>query len=79
MAQLIVRKLSDRVVRRLKERAASNGRSAEEEHRIILQESLVGPVGGAHKTLKDHLLGMPDIGDDADFVRKRGRPRKVVL
>lgn len=79
MAQLIVRKLSDRVVRRLKERAATNGRSAEEEHRIILQESLVGSVGGANKTLKDHLLGMPDVGDDADFVRNRSRPRKVVL
>jgi len=41
MAQLTVRKLDDDVVRRLKIRAAENGRSAEAEVRSILEETLV--------------------------------------
>jgi plasmid stability protein len=41
MAQLIVRKLEDKVVRKLKERAAKYGVSMEEEHRRILRETLL--------------------------------------
>ncbi len=40
MATLIVRKLDDEVVQRLKARARAHGRSAEAEHRLILQEVL---------------------------------------
>lgn len=40
MASLIVRGLDDEVVRRLKERAASHNRSAEAEHRAILEQAL---------------------------------------
>ena len=40
MAQLTVRRLDDDLVRRLKIRAAENNRSAEAEHRAILEESL---------------------------------------
>ncbi len=40
MAQLIVRKLEDKVVRKLKERAAEYGVSMEEAHRRILRETL---------------------------------------
>ena len=40
MATLIVRQLDEDIVRRLKERAATHGRSAEAEHRIILEEAL---------------------------------------
>lgn len=40
MASLVVRKLDDAVVRSLKERAKANGRSAEAEHRLILEEAL---------------------------------------
>jgi len=40
MATLIVRKLDDALVQRLKERAKAHGRSAEAEHRAILQEAL---------------------------------------
>ena len=36
MAQLLVRKIEDRIVAALKERAARHGVSAEEEHRRIL-------------------------------------------
>ncbi len=40
MATLIVRKLDDDLVQRLKARAKAHGRSAEAEHRLILQEVL---------------------------------------
>ena len=40
MATLIVRKLDDDLVQRLKARARAHRRSAEAEHRLILQEAL---------------------------------------
>jgi plasmid stability protein len=40
MAQLLVRNLDEEIVRRLKMRAAAAGRSAEAEHRRILEEAL---------------------------------------
>lgn len=40
MATLNVRNLDDSLVNRLKQRAASNGRSAEAEHREILKQAL---------------------------------------
>jgi antitoxin FitA len=43
MATLLVRNLDDSLVRRLKQRAARNGRSVEAEHRALLEQSL-GPV-----------------------------------
>jgi antitoxin FitA len=42
MATLTVRNLNDDVVRRLRIRAAEHGRSAEAEHRDILQTALLG-------------------------------------
>lgn len=77
MAQLIVRNLPDDVVRGLKVRAARHGRSAEAEHRLILEEALRARRGP--KTLKDALLAIPDVGDDADFARERGRGRRIRL
>lgn len=40
MAQLIVRNIDDDLVRRLKQRAAASGRSAEAEHRSLLEQAL---------------------------------------
>jgi len=40
MAQLLVRDISDRIVAELKKRAKRNGRSAEAEHRAILEQAL---------------------------------------
>lgn len=40
MAQLLVRDLPETLVLALEERAAANGRSAEAEHRVILEEAL---------------------------------------
>jgi plasmid stability protein len=41
MASLHVRNVDEKLVERLKERAASHGRSAEAEHREILKAALV--------------------------------------
>lgn len=40
MATLLVRNLDDTVVARLKARARAHGRSAEAEHRLILEQAL---------------------------------------
>jgi plasmid stability protein len=47
MATLTVRNLDDDTVRRLRIRAAEHGRSAEAEHRAILQSVLGGGVPSA--------------------------------
>ena len=47
MATLIVRKLDEEIVRRLKARAAAHGRSAEAEHRAILESALAPKMTGA--------------------------------
>jgi antitoxin FitA len=77
MAQLIVRKLDDDLVTRLKRRAAANGRSAEEEHRQLLRAALL------HVGFVEALLAMPSIDDDetsdADFDRSRDMPRDLDL
>jgi plasmid stability protein len=74
MAQLLVRGIEIDVVRELKLRAARRGTSAEEEHRRILREAL--GVKQSPRTLKDLLLEIPDVGQDADFERSSelGRP-----
>ena len=77
MAQLIVRNLEDEVVRRLKLRAAAHGRSAESEHREILRAVLMRERFGS--SLKDALMAMPDVGDDADFARPVDVGREVEL
>jgi len=75
MAQLIVRNLEDRVVSELRRRAARNGRSVEAEHREILRQAV---HTGRGRSLKEHLLAMPDVGTDRDFERPPERPRKRV-
>ena len=77
MAQLIVRRIEDRVVAELRARAAHNGRSMEAEHRELLREVLF--PRRRRRSLKEHLLDIPDVGDDRDFARPRDVPRKVRL
>jgi plasmid stability protein len=67
MAQLIVRNLTDEIVKRLRKRAAEVGRSMEAEHREILREALM--VKKHRKSLRQSLLDMPNVGRDEDFVR----------
>jgi plasmid stability protein len=66
MAQLVVRNLSDELVRALKQRAAKHNRSAEQEHREILEAALRRPK---RRSLAAALASMPNVGRDEDFVR----------
>jgi antitoxin FitA len=77
MNQLIVRNLEEEVVRELKLRAARHGRSAEAEHREILREALLPEK--SKRSLKDLLLAIPQVGEDADFERNPDRGRVVDL
>ena len=76
MAQLIVRNIDQILVDLLKRRAAEHGRSAEAEHREILR-SVLRPRPSM--SLREHLLAMPDVGEDSDFDIERSRGRKVTL
>ena len=75
MGQLIVRNVDDELIHALKVRAAQRRRSAEAEHREILREALASRR--KRRTLKDLLVEIPDVGDDADFARPRDLGRKT--
>ena len=66
MANLIVRNLDQRIVDALKQRAAQHSRSAEAEHRALLEELLLRPRG---KSFAEALSTMPNVGEDEDFER----------
>ena len=66
MANLVVRNLDQRIVDALKRRAAQHGRSAEAEHRALLEELLLRPKG---KSFAEVLAAMPNVGLDRDFER----------
>jgi antitoxin FitA len=78
MHQLVVRKIEEKVVRKLKERAGAHGVSMEEEHRRILREALLG-TSAKRPSFKEALLAMPPAGDDLDFERGPQRDRPVAL
>ncbi|MCZ6872613.1 MAG: DNA-binding protein [bacterium] len=67
MASLVVRNLKACVVDALKQRALKHGRSAEAEHRAILEEVLL--VKPRKKHFAEVLSCMPDVGQDDDFER----------
>jgi plasmid stability protein len=73
MAQLVVRNLSDDLVKALKRRAAKHNRSAEQEHREILEAALRGP---RRRSLASVLASMPNVGKDEDFVRQQSDSRR---
>jgi plasmid stability protein len=69
VAQLVVRNLPEDLVKALKQRAAKNNRSAEQEHREILRAALKRP---RRRTFAEALASMPNVGKDEDFARHRG-------
>ena len=77
MPQILIRRLDQHVVRRLRAKAAAVGVSAEEEARRILRRSLVGEVPAM--SLIDFIRTMPDVGDGRIFRRPKRKPRKVKL
>jgi len=67
MANLVVRNLDLSIVEALKKRAVRHGRSAEAEHRIILESAL---ARNRRKTFAQALATMPNVGSDEDFARR---------
>lgn len=78
MAQLIVRDIDERLVRKLKERAGRHGVSMEEEHRRILRQVLL-QRSAQRTSFGDVLMSIPEVGTDKDFARRPDGPRKVDL
>ena len=76
MPQLIVRNLNARLVQRLKARAVTHNRSAEAEHRAILETALGG--GPAARDFKSFLLTMP-AAPALRLRRSKDRGRRTVL
>lgn len=76
MANLVVRNLDRSIVQALKKRAVRRGRSAEAEHRSILELALART---RRKTFAQVLAAMPNVGRDADFARKEDRRARDVL
>ena len=66
MASLVVRNLDQRIVDALKQRAARHGRSAEAEHRALLEDILLQPKG---RSFTEVLAAMPNVGLDEEFER----------
>jgi len=66
MANLVVRNLDQHIVDALRQRAAQHGRSAEAEHRALLEELLLRPK---MKSFAEAISTMPNVGQDEDFER----------
>lgn len=66
MSNLVVRNLDKRIVDALKKRAVHHGRSAEAEHRALLEEMLLRPK---RKSFVEVITEMPNVGKDEDFER----------
>ena len=78
MAQLIVRRLEDKVVRKLKERAAKYGVSMEEEHRRILRETLLRKEQ-PKMSFKEFLVAPPHVEVDLmKHIAKRDKKHRKV-
>ena len=72
MPQLLVRDVPRDVVEALKRRASSHGRSAEAEHRAILEQALKAGRDGFRARagrLRDETAGQI-IGESADLIRE---------
>lgn len=69
MAQLLVRNIPDALSKKLKQRAAEHGVSAEEEHRRILREVLTPAAVEAEdkRTLFDDIRELGRIAPDFEF------------
>lgn len=69
MAQLTVRRLSRQIVDRLKRRAATNGRSAEAEHREILRRALLPAEGTFAERAREMRRRLASGIDSTDTIR----------
>jgi len=66
MPNLLVRGVEGHIIQALKEQAARHQRSAEAEHRAILEQALGKKQ---RRSFAQVLAAMPDVGRDGDFAR----------
>lgn len=69
---LTVRKVDDELIRALKIRAAEHGRSAEVEHRLILEQALRSDRHALVKKLREHRRSLEgrDFSDMTEIIRR---------
>ncbi len=69
MAQLLVRNIPEALAKKLEQRAAEHGVSAEEEHRRILEEALAPAAMEADEkfSLFDHIRLLGEIAPDFEL------------
>ncbi len=72
MGVLTVRNVDDALIRQLELRAAEHGRSAEAEHRLILEQALGTDRAEFVKLLREHRerLKGRDFSDSTDLIRR---------
>ncbi len=75
MPQILIRKLDDAVVRKLRAKAAAQGVSMEEEARRILRRSLIGDAPAM--PLIDFLRTMPEMDEKDDRLLNDPRASRV--
>ena len=76
MANLIVRNVTEDIIKALKRRAGRHGSSAEAEHRRILAEALLKP---RKRSFAEVIAAMPNVGRDSDFERVQDQNSPDVL
>jgi len=76
MANLIVRNVTEDIIKALKRRAGRYGTSAEAEHRRILAEALLKP---RKRSFAEVIAAMPNVGRDSDFERVQDQNSPDVL
>ena len=76
MPNLIVRNVSEDVIKALKKRAGQHGTSAEAEHRKILTQALLKP---RKRSFAEAIATMPNVGMDSDFERVQDQNSPDVL
>jgi plasmid stability protein len=77
MAQLIVRNIEDEVAQKLRERAAKNGVSAEEEHRRILRMAVNEDSTKPEMDFKEFLMFGCATDVDVEFPRAKDKMREI--
>ena len=77
MVKLNLEHLDKEIIRQLEQRAELHGCSVESELDAILK-TFFGQIP-EESSLKELLLAMPDVGEDADFGRTLDSGRQIVL
>jgi len=73
VAQLLVRRIEESLVRKLKRRASARGVSVEEEHRLILKEALSKPEKGKPSLIEFLISNAGTVHPEIEIQTRRSR------